>query len=49
MVQILDFNNSICNTTLGVFISDYTFYASVHLREPGRSVHESVAQYGVVV
>lgn len=49
MVQVLDFNNSICNALFGVFIPDHTFYASVHLKEPNRSVQasESVAQYGL--
>lgn len=46
MVQVLDFNNSICNTKFSVFIPDHTFYASVNLNEPE---HVSVAQYGTVV
>lgn len=48
MVQVLNFNDSICNTFFGVFIPDHTFYASVHLKEPDESVHESVAQYGAM-
>lgn len=47
MVQVFDFNDSICNALFSVFIPDHTFYTSVHLKEPNRSVHESVAQYGL--